>query len=118
MPGVSYLQVSGKEVLFIDYAGCKTKQMLLLFDQAKLEILAKGVPCSILTDLSDTYITPDFLRHAEKEMVEVNHLIIKNAFIGMSGPKRMILKGFNLLMKKEFVAFDTREQALDYLLKE
>lgn len=119
MSGVSYIQVSGKEIISIDYAGCKSDQMIQIFDQAKREVLAKGERCRILTDFNNTYITPDFLRHAEKEMVEVNHLIIKNAFIGMSRPKRMILKGFVLLMgKKEFEAFDTREQALEYLLKE
>lgn len=119
MPGISFIHVSGKEILVIDYSGCKTDRMLQIFDQAKAEVIAKGEPCRILTDFSNTYITPDFLRHAEREMQALKHLVTKNAFIGMSRPKRMILKGFALLMgKKEFEAFDTREQALEYLLKE
>lgn len=119
MPGISYIQVSGKEILMVDYSGCKTSKMLEIFNEAKEAVLTKGVRCLILTDLSNTYITPDFLRHAEKEILTVKHLIIKNAFIGMSRPKRMILKGFVLLMgKKEFEAFDTKEQALEYLIKE
>ncbi len=119
MAGISYTYVSGKEILVVDYSGCKTDQMLQIFNQAKQVVLTKGERCLILTDLSDTYITPDFLRHAEKEMLAVKHLIIKNAFIGMSRPKRMILKGFVLLMrKKEFEAFDTQQEALDYLIKE
>lgn len=119
MPGLSYIQVSGKEIVYVDYSGCKTDQMLSIFDQTKREILAKGVRCRILTDFNNTYITPEFLRHAEKEMPEVKHLIIKNAFIGMSRPKRMILKGFVLLMRKpDFVAFDTEKEALEYLLSD
>lgn len=119
MSRVSYIQVSGKEVLVVDYSGCKTEQMLQLFNQAKLEVIKKGEPCRILTDFSNTYITPEFLRHAEKEMVGIKHLIIKNAFIGMSRPKRMILKGFALLMRKpDFVAFDTEKEALDYLVED
>lgn len=119
MPGVSYIQVLGKEILVVDYSGCKSDQMIDIFNQAKREILARGERCWILADLSNTYITPNFMRHAEREMLEVKHLIIKNAFIGMSKPKRMILKGFSLLMgKDDFVAFDTKEEAIEYLLKE
>jgi hypothetical protein len=119
MPGVSYIQVLGKEILVVDYTGCKNDQMILLFDEAKRAILAKGERCRILTDLSKTYITPNFMRHAEREMLEVKHLIIKNAFIGMNQPKRMILRGFSLLMgKTDFVAFDSEKEALDYLLQD
>ena len=119
MPGVSYRQILGKEILVVDYTGCKSDQMIQIFDQAKYEVLAKGKMCRILTDLSNTYITPNFMRHAEREMLEVKHLIIKNAFIGMSQPKRMILRGFSLLMgKKDFVAFDTEKEALEYLLND
>ncbi len=119
MPGVSYIQVLGKEILVVDYTGCKSDQMILLFDEAKRAILAKGERCRILTDLSNTYVTPNFMRHAEREMLEVKHLIIKNAFIGMNQPKRMILRGFSLLMgKTDFVAFDSEKEALDYLLQD
>lgn len=119
MSGVSYIQVLCKEILVVDYSGCKTDQMIQIFDQAKNELLVKGEKCRILTNLSNTYITPNFMRHAEREMLEVKHLIIKNAFIGMSQPKRMILRGFSLLMgKKDFVAFDSEKEALEYLLQD
>ncbi len=116
MPGVRYIQVLGKEILVVDYTGCKSDQMIEIFNQAKREVLAKGERCRILTDLSHTYVTPNFMRHAEREMLEVKHFIIKNAFIGMSQPKRIILRGFSLLMgKRDFVAFDTEVEALEYL---
>jgi hypothetical protein len=119
MPGVRYIQVLGKDILVVDYTGCKSDQMIQIFDQAKNEVLANGQKCRVLTDLSNTYITPNFMRHAEREMLEVKHLIIKNAFIGMNQPKRMILRGFSLLMgKTDFVAFDSEKEALDYLLQD
>lgn len=119
MPGIHYIQVSGREILVVNYSGCKSDQMIEIFNLAKREILAKGERCRVLTDLSHTYITPNFMRHAEREMLEVKHLIIKNAFIGMTQPKRIILRGFSLLMgKRDFVAFDTEEEALEYLTQD
>jgi len=118
MPGVELIQISGKEIISIDYSGCKPAEMITLFDQAKEIILTKKGDCLLLANFERSYITSQFMRHAEKEMLTVSHLIKKNSFIGMTLPQRMILKGFQLFIgKDEYVSFDNRQEAIDYLVR-
>ena len=116
MPGVELIQISGKEIISIDYAGCKPEQMIAIFDQAKEIVLTKR-DCLLLTNFERSYITPAFLRHAEREMLNLRHLIKKNSFIGMTRTQRMILMGFRLFIRKnEYLPFDNRQDAIDYLI--
>lgn len=117
MKRVERLIISGKEIISVDYSGCKPAQMIEVFEEAKKIVVNGQGDFLILTNFERTFITPLFLRHAESEMLKVKHLIKRNAFIGMSLTQRMILKGFSLFIKeKTYVAFDTRQQAIDYLL--
>jgi hypothetical protein len=117
MPGVELMQISGKEIIYIDYSGCKPAEMIRVFDQAKEIILTKKGDCLLLTNFEHSYITPAFMRHAEKEMLVVSHLIKRNSFIGMTYPQRIILKGFRFFIRKDdYIHFDNRQKAIDYLL--
>ncbi|HEV8512723.1 MAG TPA: hypothetical protein VGQ59_05585 [Cyclobacteriaceae bacterium] len=118
MPGVELIEVSGKEIIYIDYTNCDSGQMIEIFDRAKKMVLNKKEGnCLLLTNFEGAYITSSFMRHAEKEMVPIKHLITKNSFIGMTFPQRMILKGFSLFIRKDvYVAFEDREKALEYLI--
>jgi hypothetical protein len=117
MPGVELIQVSGKEIIFIDYSRCKPAQMFSVFNQAKEIISTKKGDCLLLTNFEHAYITPPFLRHVEKEYSSIKHLIKKNSLIGMTHPQRMILKGFRLFIDKEtYLSFDNRQEAIDYLI--
>ena len=117
MPGAELIQVSGKEILYIDYSGCKPAEMLRIFDQAKEILLTMRGDGLLLTNFGHSYITPLFMRHAEKEILTVGHLIKKNSLIGMTLPQQMILKGFRFFIGKDHYShFDTREQAIEYLI--
>src|SRR5258708_5268926 len=113
MPGVELLQISGKEIIFVDYSGCKPAEMITVFNQAREIIVTKKGDCLLLANFEHCYITAPFMRHAEKEMLLVSHLIKKNSFYGMTYPQRMILKGFRFFIgKDDFVHFDTRQEAI------
>ena len=117
MPWVELFQVSGKEIISVYYSGCKPAQMIEVFDHAKKIVLTKKGDCLILTNFERAYITPPFVRHAEREMMPIKHLLKKNAYIGMTFPQRMILKGFQIFMGKEdYIAFSSRQEAIDYLI--
>ena len=118
MVGIEKIQVSGKEIISIDFTGCKSDQMIVIFNQAK-ELVSKNENCLVLTNFERTYIKASFLHHVEKEILEIKHLIKKDAFIGMSFPQRMILNAFKLFLgRKEFLSFDSRQEAIAYLINE
>src|SRR5258708_13383431 len=103
--------------MYIDYSGCKPEQMIEVFNEAKEVIIRKNGGCLLLSNFERSYVTPSFMRHAEREMVAVKDLIKKNVFIGLTFPQRMILKGFQIFIgRDDFLAFDDRQEAIDYLI--
>ena len=66
MPDIEIIQISGREIIYIDYTGCKPVQMIAIFNQAKEIVLIKG-DCLLLTNFERAYITPAFMSNAEKK---------------------------------------------------
>ena len=119
MAGVRGINVYGRDIIWVDYEGCKTAdQMIRIFDEAVDLLMKKNEQSLVLTSFKNTYITSPFLRHVEEQTPRVAHLIKRNAFIGMSKPKKMIIKGLNQLVKLDLLACDSEHEAIQFLLKD
>lgn len=72
-----------------------------------------------LGDVTGTKLNAEYMAKA-KEIAgrTLNHKVQKGAFLGVSGLKKVLLNGFNLVSKVKFIPFETRTQALEYLIKE
>ena len=80
------------------------------------KILEKNKPIMILSIFNErAYITSGFMRAAEKANLEIPHLIDKQALVGLSPVKKMILKGFNLLLRRNIRSFNTVDEAMEFL---
>lgn len=91
--------------------------MIQLVTTLREMIQTHSSPVLVLTIFDDdTYVTPAFMRHSEKETGVVIGLIEKVAFVGLSTTKKIILQGYNMLFKRSFQAFDTQEEAIRYLV--
>jgi hypothetical protein len=108
--------VQGREVLCIDYANLKEAEMLALAEQARQAITTPPDKKLVLTNFSNCFVTPRFVRHLESITPLVNPWIERNALVGLNKPKMMILKGFNLLLGTDYRAFSSEREALAYLL--
>lgn len=106
----------GKEIILLDYSGCKTEQMITLINLAKQWIEEKNQPVLVLSIFHKNYVTPEFMRHVEKELKKVEHLIDKNAIIGLSAVQKWILLGVNLWYTRQIHHFDSYEKALEFLV--
>ncbi|MFZ5973531.1 MAG: hypothetical protein ACOYXA_18260 [Bacteroidota bacterium] len=112
------ITVQGRGILCIDYTGLREAGMIALGTEATHVTLAETEPQCILTCFSNTYVTPAFVRHMERQVELVRHLILRNALVGLNRPKMMILKGFNLVVRTDFKPFASEAEALAYLLRE
>ncbi len=108
--------VQGREIFCIDYANLKEAAMLALVEQARQVITTPPKKKLVLTNFSNCFVTPRFVRHLESVTPEVNPWIERNALVGLNKPKMMILKGFNLLLGTDYRAFSSEHEALEYLL--
>src|SRR5882672_4610118 len=117
MTRIYTLRQDADEILLIDYTGCKEAQMIQLITKFKELIQTHSKPALILSIFNDnTYVTPAFMRHAEKETGEVIRLIEKAAFVGLSPTKKIILQGYNVFFGRSFQTFNTPEEAIRYLV--
>jgi hypothetical protein len=117
MSGIQKLMISGKEILSIDYSDLKENEIIKLASEISELVRSDNKNVLVLCIFNDkNYITPKIMRHMEAETGPLVHLVNKMALIGLSPVKKVILKGYNLFLKRNFVPFDTRDEAISYLL--
>lgn len=92
--------------------------MVELLHEAKKMMLEKSLKCCLISVFNDkNFATPLFMREAEKVASNVDHLIQHQAIVGLNSTKKIILKGFNLLLNRDYKSFDSMEEALQHLLQ-
>ncbi|MBS1554649.1 MAG: hypothetical protein JSU09_06965 [Bacteroidetes bacterium] len=105
-------------VYLIDYSDLKVSEMVELLHEAENMMLEKSLKCCLISVFNDrNFATPLFMREAEKVTLDVDHLIQHQAIVGLNSTKKIILKGFNLLLNRDYKSFDSMDDALQYLLQ-
>lgn len=109
-----------KEILIIDVSDLKEDEMITLLKRYRDKIIAENIPRLILAIFNDkSYVTPKFMEAVYKYRIdEFQPLFLKQAVVGLNQPKMMILKGFNLFLNRKLTPFNSKEEALDYLISE
>ena len=117
MGKVNKIVIEGKEILEVDYSGAKEPEMINLLIQASDILTKEYKPLLVISIFGPTnYVTPAFLRTVEKKLSEQKHLIIKQAIIGLTTSQKMLLKGLNFFLQRNFKTFNTIDEGLRYLL--
>lgn len=118
---ISDISHHGKSVVLVDYSDCKKKQQMLdLALELTDYLLAKpDKHLLVLFDYTDAYLSSEFMKVAKEGRAKLyRSKTAKAAALGVTGIKKVLLKGYNALSKGEGIQmFDTKEQALDYLVE-
>lgn len=116
---VSYIIRNNKRVLFIEYKDCKSvEDTLRVLDQIKTEFLKTEGVWLTLHDFSNGFGSNEFMKKASQYANEYfNKRPALNAAIGVSGLKKILLQGYNLVVKDKIVPFNTMDEALNYLTR-
>lgn len=119
MEPVRKINFRDKEILIVDYSGRKGEEMIAVFEQAKNLALTEKGQYRVLNIFNDqTYISPDFMRHVEKELTQTDAYVYKQAIIGLSTIQQWILKGMTLWYRRPFHSFNSMDEALEFLVAE
>jgi hypothetical protein len=117
MVSIKQIDKDSKTLFVIDYSNCKEAEMLSGEAELKERIIQINKPILLISVFNDqAYITPTFMRTAERDNVELAHLLEKQAVVGLNPVKKMILKGFNLLLRRNVRNFESVEEAMAFLL--
>jgi hypothetical protein len=119
MGEIRRLEYGEKSILEIDYSDLKEEAMIKLVNDLLLLLLRENRPTLILKCYNvKNFLTPKYMRHVEKVTGENIHLIDKMAIVGLNGIQTFILRGYNYMFKRNFRVFDSKVEAIDYLLDE
>ncbi len=116
MERVRFIRHNGKEILFLDFSACKAGDVLLIIDQA-MPVIAGRSEQSLLTlsDVTDARFD-DTVSQRMKEFTAHNRPFVKAAaVIGITGLKKILFEAVMLFSKRKIHAFETVEQAKDWL---
>jgi len=107
------------EITIVDYSGARENEMIATVEAASNRILHEGKETLVLSIFNNkNYVTPKFMRQVEATLKKADHLIVKNAVIGLSSTQQWILKGVNLWYKKKIYHFDSEQEALNFLISQ
>lgn len=116
---IKELHKTDKDLYVVDHSDCSAEEMIKGIAELGRRIRSENRPAMILSIFNDrAYITAGFMKMAEEENLELSHLIDKQAIVGLNDIKKMILKGFNLTLRRNVRNFDSEDEAMKFLLDE
>ena len=117
MAGVSKIQYKGNEIIYISFLGMDDKQTIQTLIHAEDLIMLHKNEVLILANATGLFGTHHFLKRANESGKRIKRYIKKSSIIGLTGAKKILLMGYVTLTGIDFKAFNTKEEALDYLVK-
>jgi hypothetical protein len=115
----SFIQYKGKKILYSDYSNCKTPQETIhMLEETRKFYLSSDEKYLALNNFSNAPSNTEFMELAKKYGKELfDDRNIKEACFGLTTIKNILLAAYNLVVKNKIIAFDTKEEALEYLVK-
>jgi hypothetical protein len=113
---VYWVKYGEKRILYCDYSGLATQEILESFNKSNDIVLASTEKVLLLTDFSNVKIDKVIiqrLKDAEARAVAKN--VGKTAVLGISGIKRQILNFYNATTGSNAKAFANKKDALLWL---
>jgi hypothetical protein len=118
MDRVQKIQYQGKEILYINYKDLiGDDQMIATLNEAERLILLDNKPHLQLVNFINAFATPGYMAAAKKFGKRTKSLTSKSAIVGITGVKALLLKSYNFVSGDKLKAFETLEQAKEYLVK-
>lgn len=113
-----FVKHKGEEIFLIDFSHCKGKEMLLLLDQVRADV-ARHAPGSVLTlaDFTGAQVDKTVATKIKEVLVLDRPYVKKSAWVGTDDLPHVFYENFKNFSQREFPTFETREEAMDWLVK-
>jgi hypothetical protein len=112
---IKWITHSNKRILYSDYRGLNSEQMISQIKQEAEIILKAGSKILYLGNFEGTVVDSAFMKIANELGKKTQVLNEKSAVVGVSGMKTVMLNTYNLFTKGQLKAFSTEEKALEFL---
>jgi len=109
----------GQWVLYLDCRELDEKQLLEILDEAAEILKPMTAKVPVLANVESTTLSTEFMEKLKQLATEVyTKKVDYSAIVGVSGVKKVLLSSYNFLLKQDMRAFNTEEEALEWLTSE
>ena|SRR5947209_2280167 len=116
---VRFIEHEGRRVLFINYAHCDVAMLKAVAEECH-RVIAREPLNSVLTlnDVAGTTFDKDSVAVLQAKVAANAPHVRRAAVIGISGLQRLIYEGVQAFSKRRIPCFESRQEALNWLVKE
>lgn len=112
-----FIEHKGHSILFIDFRGCESKDMLMLLDQVRSTVEGHAAKSLlILSDFAGAHFDRQVATRAKEVLVLDRPYVKKSAWIGTESVPHVYYENFKSFSQRELPVFQSREEALDWLV--
>jgi hypothetical protein len=116
---LTFITHQGKPIFLIDFSHCTKQQMILLLDQVQVTIAGRE-PNSVLTlaDFTGTQVDKAVATRIKEVLVHDRPFVRRSAWVGTKDLPRVFYENFKVFSRRTFPQFDTREEAMEWLVQD
>jgi hypothetical protein len=113
-----FVEHKGHSIYVLDFSHCTEKEMLLLLDEVRASIVGheRG---SVLTlaDFTGAHIDKAVATKIKEVLVLDRPYVKRSAWVGTENLPHVFYENFKSFSQRDFPAFKTREEAMDWLVE-
>jgi hypothetical protein len=114
---VQRLLYKNKEIIYTDFRDLDDDEKFVAVAEEVLKFLTKlNRPTLQLTNISGFFLTPKRMHVITTYTPKVEHLILKDAVVGIKGAKRILFQIYNSIVGGKAKTFDDEESAKEWLV--
>lgn len=114
-----FIKHKGQAIFLLDFSHCHGKDMMVLLDQVRADV-ARHAPGSVLTlaDFSGAKIDKVVATKIKEVLVLDRPYVKKSAWVGTDSLPHVFYENFKNFSQRDFPTFETREEAMEWLVRE
>lgn len=116
---IKFIAHRGQAILLIDLSGLTAEQLLLVVDEAQRKIA--NLPAnSVLTlaDFTGSHVDKAAATRIKEALAMDRPHVKRSAWVGVESLPKVFYENFKSFSRREFPAFKTREEAMEWLVKD
>jgi hypothetical protein len=116
---LQFVRHKGQAIYLIDFSHCSAKEMLLLLDMIRADI-ARHERGSMLTlaDFTGAEVDKNVATRIKEVLVLDRPYVKRGAFVGTEDLPHVFYEHFKNFSQRELPTFATREEAMEWLVRE
>ena len=117
---VRWIEYKGKRILYADFRGLRgDEEGIETLELAARRAASSPIKVLMLNNYEGATASPEWMSRVKQLGKEVFDLKVeKDACVGVTGVKLLLLEAYNKVVRKGTVPFKTEAEALEWLVKE